>query len=65
MMPSCNLQASPCENAKPIVKFMNGRPGMLAAVMLFGGLAMDVVYLAIAVGFFALSWGLIVFCEKL
>jgi hypothetical protein len=30
-----------------------------------GGSTMDLVYLGVAVGFFALSWGFIVACERL
>jgi len=38
---------------------------MPAALKQLGGMIMDVLYLAVTIGFFALSWGFIALCEKL
>jgi hypothetical protein len=45
----------------------SSKRGGLVRLLLFaaGRSSMDVFYLGLAVGFFAISWGLVVACERL
>jgi len=61
----CNLQSRSfiCEDF--IAKFTSYDCGMHGAPSAAKGVHMDALYLGITIVFFALSWGLIVLCERL
>jgi hypothetical protein len=62
---SCNLHAPPSDDAEAAA---TSSIAVLACPLLqrgTKGVYMDALYLAVTFAFFALSWGLIVLCEKL
>ncbi len=65
MKSSCNPQRLARGNANHFAAVCNGGSGMATAHESLGGVPMDILYVTITIGFFALSWGLIVLCEKL
>ncbi len=65
MKHSCNLQTPAFRNAKAIAKLMRVALAWPLLTRWAEEWEMDAVYLAVTFGFFALSWGLIILCEKL